>query len=68
MFMNPRPRAAELAAILVADVIGYSRLADGYNYRGLTRCAQLAVASSPQPSRCITGVSSNAPATAGSSS
>ena len=56
----------KLAAILVADVVGYSRLA-GADEDARFRLRARAAISSIRPSPRITGASSSAPATAASS-
>jgi hypothetical protein len=54
----------KLAAILVADVVGYSRLAAADEDRTLARVRASVAISSLPPSLRITAGSSNAPATA----
>ena len=54
----------KLAAILAADIVGYSRLAGADEDRILARLRALRSASSTRPSPCITAASSSAPATA----
>ena len=58
----------KLAAILVSDVVGYSRLAGADEERTLRVFAASAAISSTRQSLPIVGASSNAPATARSSS
>lgn len=53
----------KLAAILVADVVGYSRLAAAHEERTLARFRAGAATSSTRPSLSITTGSSSAPAT-----
>ena len=57
----------KLAAILVADVVGYSRLAGTDEDRTLARLRALRSDLIDPPSRCIMGGSSSAPGTAASS-
>ena len=59
----------KLAAILVADVVGYSRLAAADEDRTLSRLRGLrSDLDRSRPSRCIKGASSSEPATLRSSS
>ena len=58
----------KLAAILVADVIGYSRLADADEHRTLARLRGLRSDLIDPAVAAITAASSSAPATARSSS
>ena len=59
----------KIAAILVADIVGYSRLAGTDEDRTLARLRALrSDLIDPDHRRCITGASSSAPATAASSS
>jgi hypothetical protein len=59
---------SELIAILVADVVGYSRLAGADEERILSSLRGLRSDLIDPPSRRITGASSSAPGTAASSS